>query len=289
MAAVMRATRYPPPRADEPEDSDEGDVAGEAGVGPTGQAAAQRDEAGQQRRESAWKVPEDDWYESRMGPGAIGGQNLAAFIRKVYGILTFQMIITVAMCMIAMFVPAAQRAFIGMLTSSGLRFLLFIPTMCTLCALHAKKAVHPTNYYLLILFTVLMSCNLAGICALYAKAGMGILILEAFSITMGAFGGLTLYALRSGQDFTWMGGMLTMSLFGLIFCGLIGALFGFSGGIVVPIVGTIVFCGFILYDTSRILRVYGPDDAIIAAIELYLDIVNLFLYILEILSRSDNS
>lgn len=239
-------------------------------------------------RNTSWKVPQNEWYENRMGPGAIGGENLANFIRKVYGILSLQMVITVSICMLAMFVPAANTFFIGLMLSPVFRYLLFIPTMCVLCALSAKKSDYPINYQLLILFTVLMSLSVAGVCALYQKAGYGYLILQAFMITMGAFGGLSLYALKSGQDFTWMGGMLSMALFALILTSFVGMLFGFSGGIVMPILGCLIFCGYILYDTSRILRVYGPDDAIIAAIELYLDILNLFLYVLEILSRSEN-
>ena len=45
----------------------------------------------------------------------------------------------------------------------------------------------------------------------------------------------------------------------------------------------LVFVGYILYDTSNLIHVLGPDDYIIAAVQLYLDIINLFLYLLEIL------
>ena len=55
------------------------------------------------------------------------------------------------------------------------------------------------------------------------------------------------------------------------------------------IIGTIVFCGFIIYDTNNIMRYCGVDDYIIAAIELYLDVVNLFLFILQILSLTGNN
>ena len=47
--------------------------------------------------------------------------------------------------------------------------------------------------------------------------------------------------------------------------------------------GALLFSGYILYDTSVILHKLGPDDYIVAAINLYLDIVNLFLYLLQIL------
>ena len=57
-----------------------------------------------------------------------------------------------------------------------------------------------------------------------------------------------------------------------------------SWHMVFVIFGVALFVGFILYDTNRVMKIYGPDDAIMASIELYLDILNLFLYILEMLS-----
>ena len=51
--------------------------------------------------------------------------------------------------------------------------------------------------------------------------------------------------------------------------------------------GALLFVGFILYDTSNILRNLSYDDYIIGAIQLYLDILNLFLYILQLLSSRD--
>merc|ERR1711924_521593 len=97
-----------------------------------------------------------------------------------------------------------------------------------------------------------------------------------------------LYAMKSGKDFEWMDGLLSMGLMGLLMFGFLGWIFGFSGGILYSLFGVVLFCGFIIYDTHRVMRVYGPDDAILASIELYLDIVNLFLYILELLSSMNN-
>jgi FtsH-binding integral membrane protein len=52
---------------------------------------------------------------------------------------------------------------------------------------------------------------------------------------------------------------------------------------VFALLGALLFCGYILFDTSMILHHYGPDDYIMAAIALYLDLINLFLYMLELL------
>ena len=54
-------------------------------------------------------------------------------------------------------------------------------------------------------------------------------------------------------------------------------------GLVSGLLGSLLFCAFIVFGTNEIRRKYGPDDFIIAAIDLYLDIVNLFIFILQML------
>lgn len=248
--------------------------------GAGGRAAA----AGQDTHGASWKVPEEQWYSSQH-PECMGGEHRAAFVRKVYGILGAQMAFTTLACAAGMLVPPLRMALVGVMKMPFANLAIFVPAMCVLCALQAKKAEHPTNYYLLWAFTALMSLSVAGICAVYSQAGLGYIILQAFAITAACFIGISAYAMKSGKDFSWMGGMLSMGLMGMMMLSFFGWLFGFSGGILYPLFGVVLFCGFILYDTDRVLRIYGPDDAIMASIELYLDILNLFLYLLELLSR----
>jgi len=235
-----------------------------------------------------WDPGASDSAAIRWDTG-MGAGNRADFIRKVYGILTVQMLITVAICAFAMLVPPVQALFVHLVRSPIATIMLFIPALGVLCALHAYKGKHPTNLYLLMAFTVLMSISVAGTCAAYQKAGLGVLVLQAFGLTAAAFGGLSAYALKSGQDFTWMGGMLHMGLLAMMMFSFFGWIFGFSGGMFFSLIGALLFCGYILYDTSRILKEYGPDDAVIACVDLYLDILNLFLYLLELLSQCQGS
>jgi FtsH-binding integral membrane protein len=225
-----------------------------------------------------------DEHAPKNSEDSLAGVHRAGFVRKVYGILAAQMIVTASICACAMLVPPIRNMFLALMSIPYASLLIFIPAICVLCALQAKKAEHPTNYYLLWTFTVLMSVSIAGICAVYQKAGLGALVIQAFVITAACFIGLSLYAIKSGQNFEWMGGILSMGLMGMLMFGLLGWLFGFHGGVIYSLFGVALFCGFIVYDTHRVLRIYGPDDAIMASIELYLDILNLFLYILELLS-----
>ena len=78
-------------------------------------------------------------------------------------------------------------------------------------------------------------------------------------------------------------GLLMSILTSLIVWSFFCMMFGFSTGALYSWIGTLLFCGFIVIDTQMIIHKLGYDDYIIASIELYLDIINLFLFILRIL------
>merc|ERR1719181_1555645 len=129
-----------------------------------------------------------------------------------------------------------------------------------------------------------MSIQVGFVCAVYQASGYGYLLLQAFGATAAIFMGLSVYTLTSGKDFSYMGGFLSVALWGLVLTGLVGIFLpSMVPSLAYGFVGALVFCGYILYDTWRIQKRFNYDDYIGATIELYLDIVNLFLYILQIL------
>jgi modulator of FtsH protease len=109
---------------------------------------------------------------------------------------------------------------------------------------------------------------------------------DAFLLTAAAFTGLSGYTLVSRRDFSHLGAALTIGLFVLIGASLLGFFVHAQVfHLAVASVGVLLFAGYILYDTSRIMR-SGENDAVGAALSLFLDIVNLFLLLLRILSSS---
>lgn len=109
-------------------------------------------------------------------------------------------------------------------------------------------------------------------------------IRDAFVLSSVGFSALTAYAFFSKKDFSFLGGALTMGLFVLIGASLINIFLGSSVfGLAISSVAVLLFGAYVLYDTSRILR-SGEDDAVGAAIQLYMDFFNIFLAILRILS-----
>jgi modulator of FtsH protease len=110
---------------------------------------------------------------------------------------------------------------------------------------------------------------------------------DAFLLTGAAFIGLTSYVFVTRKDFSFLGASLSMGIWVILGASLLG-FFVHSAALQLAIasVGVLLFGGFILYDTSRLLRTDERGDAIGAALSLFLDVVNMFLMLLRILSSS---
>eukprot|EP00931_Biecheleriopsis_adriatica_P086882 TRINITY_DN61440_c0_g1_i1.p1 TRINITY_DN61440_c0_g1~~TRINITY_DN61440_c0_g1_i1.p1 ORF type:complete len:287 (+),score=65.21 TRINITY_DN61440_c0_g1_i1:78-863(+) len=252
----------------------------------TGYAQMGRSQSSELRKQhsSHWNVPEDQ----HLGEAAEANVRLG-FIRKVYGILAVQMVTTVLVCWSMMANKSIRSSAVRLLSSGWVSLAYFVPLVACIFALQVFKNNYPCNFYLLATFTLLMASNVGLVCAAFYEAGLGMLIFQAFGLTAVIFVTLSVYALTSKQDFSFMGSFLGAGLMVLIFAGFLGIFWpGLVNNLVYSTCGALLFAGYIVYDTYRINKVFGPDDFIIAAIELYLDIINLFLYILQILASERN-
>jgi len=231
------------------------------------------------------------------------------FVRKVYTLLSTQLLATVGI--VVLFIKLSFPSWVactpyvdgpcetmsqfgyGLTTNAWVIWVAFVPLIFMICCLHAVKNKYPFNYGALLLFTLIESCVVAILCTLYFAAGFGEQILLAFGITMGIFLVLTLFTLQSKVDWGFLGPGLVAALFMMIFWSWITfwlvpySSFAFSQ--LYSLFGAILFCGFIIYDTNAIMRRFGVDDWLIAAIELYLDVINLFLFLLQLLSGGGRS
>jgi hypothetical protein len=186
-------------------------------------------------------------------------------------------------------IPAIRGAFLSLAMSGSrwLQLVVFIPTFVSLVLLRlGLKERYPANYALLLVLTLCISLDVGYICAVLYAQGLGQLVLQALTMTVVLFSGLTLWTFCSGSDFSFLGGFLLVALGVLTVTGLLGFLFpGLVNNLVYSFGGALIFCGYIVFDTWRVSEKFGYDDYIVAAIELYLDVVNLFLYILDILIK----
>jgi FtsH-binding integral membrane protein len=208
------------------------------------------------------------------------GQIRLALLRKVYAILTIQLLTTVGVACLFSF---SQGVSDFILATPQLFYLALVLSFACLIGLFCFKQKHPWNMVLLGAFTLCESFLVGLICAMYYRNGAGELVLQAFGITLAIFVGLTAYTFYSDKDFSFLGGFCMAGLLGLMVWGIISWLTGWRSTFWYSLIGAILFSALIVYDTWLLSKRFGPEDAIIASIMLYLDIINLFLFILQLL------
>lgn len=109
------------------------------------------------------------------------------------------------------------------------------------------------------------------------------MILGAASLTGISLFGLTAYAMKTKRDFSFMGGFLVASLVVLICAGILHIFFPSPIlNVIITVAGVLIFLAYILYDVSRVVT-GGENNHVFAAIAIYLDIINLFSYLLRLL------
>lgn len=151
------------------------------------------------------------------------------------------------------------------------------------------KNQEPTNIILLGIWTFVEAYLIGTITAVYAAAGASGIVLEATFLCATVFLVLTIFTLQSRWNFSFLGAGLGICLWVLLIWGLLALLFGFRTGMAYALLGTLVFSGYIIFDTWLLTETLSPDDYVVAAISLYLDILNLFLMILQCLTNKSNS
>jgi hypothetical protein len=135
-------------------------------------------------------------------------------------------------------------------------------------------------------YAALLGLSLSYIFLAYTRSS----IAETFFITAGTFLGMSLYGYTTRADLTKFGSFLIMGLWGIILASLVNIFLGSPGiQFAISVIGVIVFTGLTAWDTQRIKEQYvaGYGDAvargaIIGALMLYLDFINLFLMLLQL-------
>jgi len=206
------------------------------------------------------------------------------FIRRVYSILAVQLLWTFGVsAFMILHVPTQMYVLTHawpVTLSILLSFVLIVALMC-------MKDKEPENMYLLGAFTLVEAFLVGSVTTAYCAAGQRGIVLEAVFLTGAIFVGLTLFTFQSKIDFSFLGAALSMGLGALILWGFFAMIFGVQTGYVYALLGCIIFSGYILFDTWLIMDRLSPHEHVLAAIMLYLDIVNLFLYLLQLLSSDD--
>ena len=154
-------------------------------------------------------------------------------------------------------------------------------------AMHKLSAGAATGFFML--YAALMGIFLGPVLLVYTHSS----VTQAFVVTAGMFGGMSLYGTVTKRDLTGMGSFLIMGLWGIILASIVNIFLRNSArDFAISVIGVIVFAGLTAYDTQK-LRAMGEsaplDDslairrgAILGALSLYLDFVNMFLMLLRL-------
>ena len=207
------------------------------------------------------------------------GEERATLVRRTYGLVFVSVIVTALGVAFARTQPALMQAVIEHPIITMLA--MFAPLWMAMRARHS----YPRNLILVLLFTFIEGLFIAPFLTLAERQSPGI-VGQAGILTLSTFGVLSLYALISKRDFSAWGSFFFVGLWVLIATSLLNMFFPTALGTLWIASGTVlVFSGLLVFDTWRIVRsgAYGPDDYVPAAVNIYLDLLNLFLAIVSLL------
>jgi modulator of FtsH protease len=241
-------------------------------------------------------------YPASRDPSVMGyglsvstGERLA-FLRKVYGLMTASVAVSALSAMFALTFGAGRGEIPPLVALvGGSPFIAFLAILGGAYAASALARKPGINVAVLFGFAALLGFFIApAVFVAQARASQGAAltaapVLHAFLLAVAEFVGLTTYVFVSKRDFSAIGGFLTMGLFVVLGASLLSFFFGgavFSLAIASVVV--LLFGGFVLYDTSRILR-SGDLEPVPAALGLYLNFFNIFMALLRIFSGGRRS
>jgi FtsH-binding integral membrane protein len=200
----------------------------------------------------------------------------ATLIQRVCYLLCTSLLVTAA---------AAWWASINL--SPALWIPLAIGTFVCVFALRFARGNSALGLFLLYLLSVLEGLMIGPLLGMIVRGFSlgGVIVAEAAAISAIIVAGVGTYAWMSSKDFGYLGRTLFWALIGLIVIGVLGLFVHFTQGfgLIYALAGVAIFTGFVLYDISNIKNRFGPEDAVIATVSLYLDFLNIFWYVLQIL------
>lgn len=210
------------------------------------------------------------------------GEERATLVRRTYSLVLVSVLVTMVGTSFAM----ANRSL--MLAVAEHPFIAFLCSLAPLIVATRKKSEFPLNLGLVLLFNFVMGVIISPTIFIFGQRSPG-LITQAATLTIGAFGILTLYAFVSRRDFRAMGSFLIVGLWVLIGTMLLNLFFQSSlADLWLASVAVLLFSGLLVYDTWRLRNFYGPDEYVGAAVQIYLDLLNMFMAILRILGGRRN-
>lgn len=232
-----------------------------------------------------------DYNNPRQTPPPYYGQSAVktqtnSVMKRVYVRMTIGLLVSAFCALGVASSPAMLNIIFGnQIVMWGLIIAMF--AMAILIPVRMMKMSSGTVLALFLVYSALMGTFLSSIFLAYKMTA----IVATFFITAGTFGAMTVYGYFTKADLTKMGSFLMMALFGLIIAMLVNIfLHSSTMSYIISIVGVLIFTGLTAWDTQQVkqLSAANLDPALadklatMGAMNLYLDFINLFLFILRI-------
>ena len=238
-------------------------------------------------------MKQENWYDvdSLRNKDYAMSTAFPALMRKVFVWMTLALAITG----LTAYGVATSPTILSLIFSSKVTFFgLIIAEFALVFAISGaiNRLSLSTATLLFILYSVINGATLSTIFFAFSVATIG----KVFFITAGTFGAMALVGYTTKTDLTSMGKLLFMALLGIIIASVVNMFVASSGlDLILSYVGVLVFVGLTAYDTQKIKKMCqaAPDAsessqklALIGALSLYLDFINLFLYLLRIFGNN---
>ncbi len=227
----------------------------------------------------------DSSVHSRSASRTDVDQGLRAYMLKIYNYMTIGLGIT---GVIAYFVASNEQLLMAIMGNPILFWGLFIAQIGAVVYLSARITKMPTRTAQITFFAyaALSGLTFSGIFAAYTFESIS----RVFFITSITFGAMSLYGYSTKRDLTGMGSFLMMGVIGLVIASVVNMFLQSSALMfITSLLGVLIFVGLTAYDTQKLKLMYyqvGQSDlaenyAVIGALKLYLDFINLFIYLLR--------
>src|SRR5262245_35373093 len=237
-------------------------------------------------------MPTYDRYQTTPR-GYYDADVLANFMRGVYGWMAGGLAITAATAWLVSSSPALIAAIFGNRVVFWILALVQLGIVFTLSA-RVQSLAPRTAALLFIGYSALTGVTLSAILLVFT----GESVFTTFVVTAGMFAALAAYGTVTRRELSGLGQFLFMGLIGLVLASIVG-MFWHNDGLqfVISFIGVIVFAGLTVYDAQRLKELAfatsaGPTSGatIVGALALYLDFINLFLFLLRFMGgrRSDD-
>jgi FtsH-binding integral membrane protein len=215
-------------------------------------------------------------YGAMTAPVRTGAER-ATLVRRTYLLVLAGVVTTVLGCAFAM----SQPGLMGLVARHPI--LTFLATLAPLMGAQLFRRQFPLNIGLTLVFTLIEGVWISPLVYVMEQQQPGVAS-QAALLTLSTFGVLTAYAFVSRRDFSAWGSFFVVGLWVLIGTSLLNLFFqNQTASLWIAGATVLVFSGMLVYDTWRLRNQYGPEDYVIAAVQIYLDLLNLFTAILRLL------